>query len=66
MIVVCCSVTIALLSHYFLLFALLSKLVEKCFIHVVSQKHEILTIKSFAKSKHNCTNKAKVKSMYLK
>ena len=67
MIVVCCSVTITLLSCYFLLFALLSqKLVEKCFIHAVSQKHEILTIKSFAKLKQNCTNKAKVRNMYLK
>ena len=35
-------------------------------MYLITQRQEILTIKSFAKLKHNCTNKAKVKSMYLK
>ena len=63
MMVVCCSVTIALL---FVICITITILVEKCHMHLVSQKHGILTIKSFAQLKHNCTNKTKVKNMYFK
>ena len=42
------------------------KLVEKCYMYLITQNQEILTIKSFAKLKHNYTNKAQVKNMYLK
>ena len=55
-------ITIALLSFICITFM---KLVEKCYMYLITQKQEILTIKIFAKLKHNCTNKAKVKNMYL-
>ena len=42
------------------------ELVEKCYMYLITQKLEILTIKSFVKLKHSFTKKAKVKSMYLK
>ena len=35
-------------------------------MYLITPKQEILTIKSLAKLKHNCTNKAQVKNMYLK
>ena len=50
MIVVYCSVTIALLS---IICITITILVEKYYMYLVSQKHGILTIRHFAQLKHN-------------
>ena len=56
-------ITVTLLS---IICVTITELVEKCYMYLITQKHEILTIKGFAKLKHSFTNKAKVKNMYLK